>query len=162
MTTAAKETGSEQTERGRREFFRVAVGGISALLAGGFLGGCTPLVRTHRTRRSAAVDIPLARFPELERPGGMVRVVGGDLSCFVRFEGEGRFTALSLVCTHQRCPVEPAGEGFRCPCHGSQYDREGRNIAGPAPRPLARFHAERTGDRVIVRAIAPEEPRRDS
>lgn len=162
MRTGATRPIVELPSGDRREFFRRAVGGISALLAGGgILAGCTPLVRTHRARRGAAVEIPLARYPELERPGGMVRVVGGVPSCFVRFEGEARYTALSRICTHLRCEVEPAGEGFRCPCHGSQYDREGRNIAGPAPRPLSRFQAERVGDRVIVRSIEPEQPRRN-
>ncbi len=162
MRTGARKATIERPPGGRREFIRRAVGGISALLAGGgILAGCTPLVRTHRVRRGAAIEIPLARYPELERPGGMVKVVGGDPTCFVRFEGEARYTALSRVCTHLSCAVEPAGEGFRCPCHGSQYDREGRNIAGPAPRPLSRLHAERVGDRVIVRSIEPEEPRRN-
>jgi cytochrome b6-f complex iron-sulfur subunit len=27
---------------------------------------------------------------------------------------------------------------FRCPCHGSAFTKEGRNVAGPARRPLER------------------------
>ncbi|MHC5010811.1 MAG: QcrA and Rieske domain-containing protein, partial [Planctomycetota bacterium] len=44
--------------------------------------------------------------------------------------------ALSAVCTHLGCTVSRAGDGFHCPCHGSRFDADGTNTAGPAPRPL--------------------------
>jgi Rieske Fe-S protein len=51
--------------------------------------------------------------------------------------------ALTLVCTHQGCTAAPAGAvGARqvnCPCHGSQFDRNGAVIRGPAGRPLVHF-----------------------
>ena len=46
------------------------------------------------------------------------------------------FKALSLVCTHLGCTVEQAGEGFKCPCHGSRYDAQGQVLQGPALKPL--------------------------
>ena len=46
------------------------------------------------------------------------------------------FAAISLVCTHLGCTVRPSGAGFECPCHGSQFDDQGLNTGGPAPRPL--------------------------
>jgi Rieske Fe-S protein len=73
------------------------------------------------------------------------------------------FTIMSSRCTHVGCPTQPngplfmqqrkaartsAGEvglvptepaGFGCPCHGSQFDREGNRTAGPAPRALDRY-----------------------
>ncbi len=51
--------------------------------------------------------------------------------------------ALTLVCTHQGCTAAPAGatgaRQINCPCHGSQFDRDGAVIRGPAARPLAHF-----------------------
>jgi Rieske Fe-S protein len=48
--------------------------------------------------------------------------------------------AFSAICTHQGCTVAPAGSQLHCPCHGSVYDAlTGKNISGPAPRPLASF-----------------------
>jgi hypothetical protein len=35
--------------------------------------------------------------------------------------------------------VQPTGGGFACPCHGGQYDSEGRRTAGPPVRPLNRY-----------------------
>lgn len=48
---------------------------------------------------------------------------------------------LSTVCTHLGCTPSwfPSEDKFKCPCHGSGYDRHGMNIEGPAPRPLERF-----------------------
>ncbi len=46
------------------------------------------------------------------------------------------FAAISLVCTHLRCTVRTSEAGFECPCHGSQYDRNGSITGGPAPEPL--------------------------
>ncbi|MBK8136903.1 MAG: Rieske 2Fe-2S domain-containing protein [Chloroflexi bacterium] len=50
---------------------------------------------------------------------------------------EGGLVALYGVCTHLgRLPEwEPVAVRFACPCHGSQYEVDGRWITGPAPRP---------------------------
>mgnify|MGYP003701362133 CR=1 FL=1 len=37
------------------------------------------------------------------------------------------------------CPVQAFLTGFSCPCHGGQYDTEGRRIGGPPVRPLNRY-----------------------
>jgi menaquinol-cytochrome c reductase iron-sulfur subunit len=58
---------------------------------------------------------------------------------YVRNDGAGRFTAISNVCMHVGCPVQANATGFACPCHGGQYDSEGRRIAGPPVRPLNRY-----------------------
>ncbi len=49
--------------------------------------------------------------------------------------------ALQSKCTHLGCtPNWFAEDGvFKCPCHGSQFASNGKNFAGPAPRPLDRF-----------------------
>jgi cytochrome b6-f complex iron-sulfur subunit len=51
----------------------------------------------------------------------------------------GQFRAFSARCTHLGCIVQFHPEGdphFACNCHGSQFDINGKNIAGPAPAPL--------------------------
>lgn len=58
-------------------------------------------------------------------------------------DGAGRFHALSMQCTHEGCPVRPPVQGvITCPCHGSQYDLQGRVRRGPAQLPLARYTVE--------------------
>ena len=59
---------------------------------------------------------------------------------FIDREGDG-FRALSAVCQHLGCRVrwDHGQTQFLCPCHRGVYDRDGRVISGPPPRPLERF-----------------------
>ena len=53
---------------------------------------------------------------------------------------KNRLYAIHSKCTHLGCtPNYFADDGlFKCPCHGSQFNSNGVNFAGPAPRPLDR------------------------
>jgi Rieske Fe-S protein len=48
------------------------------------------------------------------------------------------FVIFSPICPHLGCRYDysPDQNKFLCPCHGSQYTRDGAHIAGPAPRGL--------------------------
>jgi menaquinol-cytochrome c reductase iron-sulfur subunit len=55
---------------------------------------------------------------------------------------DAQFIVFSNTCMHLGCPVVASTLGFGCPCHGGQYDQEGRRTAGPPIRPLDRFSWE--------------------
>jgi len=63
-----------------------------------------------------------------------------ELGFWVVRGAEGFFAA-SARCTHLGCKLrhDPAGEGFRCNCHGSIFDAAGEVLRGPAPRAMDRF-----------------------
>lgn len=50
----------------------------------------------------------------------------------------------------------PTGGIIRCPCHGSQYDLEGKVLQGPALYPLAAYAVtyHRSARRLTVRMDA--------
>ena len=52
---------------------------------------------------------------------------------------KGLYTLIA-VCTHLGCtPIwHPSEDRIKCPCHGSNFLRDGQNVAGPAPVPLYR------------------------
>ncbi|KAJ6847172.1 cytochrome b6-f complex iron-sulfur subunit 2, chloroplastic [Iris pallida] len=51
---------------------------------------------------------------------------------------------INAVCTHLGCvvPWNAAEKKFICPCHGSQYNNQGRVVRGPAPLSLALAHVD--------------------
>lgn len=51
------------------------------------------------------------------------------------------YHAISAVCTHLSCIVDwkPDQKEFYCSCHGSVFSQEGKNLTGPAPKPLPWF-----------------------
>ncbi|HEY0829342.1 MAG TPA: ubiquinol-cytochrome c reductase iron-sulfur subunit, partial [Bacilli bacterium] len=70
---------------------------------------------------------------------------------------------ISPVCTHLGCNVafRPPGENsetdlrFKCPCHGGEFDRMGKNIGGPPPRPLDIFQPVVREGKVYINLLAP-------
>ncbi len=137
--------------RDRRAFLRASCSAGAAVLWG-LPAACTVPVRSHRVAFTERIAVPLARFPELDRPGGVVKIADRDSrrALYVRRLEDGGYLAVSAICTHQGCVVRSTGNGFRCPCHGSAYTRDGRVVNGPATRPLTTFAVERAGDEVIV------------
>ncbi|GAB4577712.1 MAG: Rieske 2Fe-2S domain-containing protein [Anaerolineales bacterium] len=68
--------------------------------------------------------------------------------------------ALYKVCVHLGCLYnwEETDFKFLCPCHGSQYQYNGKYILGPAPRSLDQFvmRAEKNGE-VLAETANPNE-----
>ncbi len=66
--------------------------------------------------------------------------------------------AIKPICTHLGCIVnwKPEQNRFVCPCHGSQYDAQGRVVRGPARRslPLRTALVKQNQIRLVDRAPA--------
>ncbi|AQK59453.1 cytochrome b6-f complex iron-sulfur subunit [Zea mays] len=58
---------------------------------------------------------------------------------------------INAVCTHLGCvvPWNGAENKFICPCHGSQYNNQGKVVRGPAPLSLALVHADVDDGKVL-------------
>jgi cytochrome b6-f complex iron-sulfur subunit len=65
---------------------------------------------------------------------------------------KGRIYSLYARCTHLGCTVNWFEDLtiFKCPCHGSEFHSNGKEFAGPAPRPLDRHHISQDSDGNIV------------
>jgi len=133
----------------RREFVERSV---VAMLGASMLGACASLVTRTVTPIDGALRLSLAHYPELTADGGSLKVLpkGAQDPIYVLALGNRRYAALLPICTHLGCTVEIEEGRLVCPCHGSNYDREGRVLRGPAERPLSRYRAELTPDDVLV------------
>jgi len=74
------------------------------------------------------------------RPAIVVRTAAGELRAF------------SATCTHLDCTVQyqPDLQRIVCACHNGQYDLNGRNVAGPPPRPLEAYDVNVKDDEIVI------------
>ena len=76
----------------------------------------------------------------------------GTRPALLLLTAEGKYRALSAVCTHLSCTVQYRNElrQIWCACHNGLYDLNGRNISGPPPRPLESYQVHVRGDEIVV------------
>lgn len=84
--------------------------------------------------------------------GYMTRTVKERLAVVTDASSPSGLAAVSTTCTHLGCGVawNAAKKAFLCPCHGGVYAADGRVLAGPPPRPLAKAPLVVAGGRVTV------------
>lgn len=98
-------------------------------------------------------DVVASEFLAAHNAGDRVLTQGfkGDPTyVIVEDGGELANYGLNAVCTHLGCvvPWNAGADKFICPCHGSQYNKEGKVVRGPAPLSLALVHLEVQEDKV--------------
>ncbi len=74
------------------------------------------------------------------RPAIVIRTPAGELRAF------------SATCTHLDCTVQyrPDLQRIWCACHNGQFDLNGRNVAGPPPRPLEPYDVNVRDDEITI------------
>ena len=90
-------------------------------------------------------DVTLAGWKASHQASARELVQGlkGDATYLILDENKNMADfALNAVCTHLGCvvPWNKNENKFMCPCHGSQYNKEGKVVRGPAPLSLALAH----------------------
>jgi nitrite reductase/ring-hydroxylating ferredoxin subunit len=132
MTTMANDhvLPSELPDPVRRSLLVAGSLSIGAATAGFLIATFRFLVPNvlYEPSRRFDVGVP-ADFP----PGSATFLA--DQRLFVFNQADGLYV-ISSVCTHLGCNVKRGLSGFACPCHGSQFDDNGRVVQGPAPKPL--------------------------
>jgi len=117
------------------------------------VAGVGTVITTIRYMSPNVLFEPATRFevgrPE-DIPVGTLIVLAAQKLYVVH--DEAGFFAMSSVCTHLGCMTryDDARQGIFCPCHGSQYDKQGRVTGGPAPRPLVRLELTLERGRLVV------------
>ena len=149
---------------GRRQFMNLLTFGSATGVA---LGALYPVVRYFIPPSSGSAgggvaakdalgnDVLLSKFTAEHNVGERVLVQGlkGDPTYLV-VEGDDAIASygLNAVCTHLGCvvPWNASENKYMCPCHGSQYNNEGKVVRGPAPLSLALAHVDVNDDKVSL------------
>jgi Rieske Fe-S protein len=88
------------------------------------------------------VSIKIADYADLSESytATKLKVAGVGKLLLTRLEGD-TYLAVSSKCTHQGCQVKwsASDKTFKCPCHESAFDLEGKPTGGPAEKPLPIF-----------------------
>jgi menaquinol-cytochrome c reductase iron-sulfur subunit len=146
----------KRKEMTRRQFLAYTLGGAGAFMAGGAI---LPMIRF-------AVDPILQK----KQAGNLVKVIEESkvtnepkqvdfkihqvdgwyesdpkLQAWIAKGDDGKVFALSPICKHLGCTIGKFGKEipnhYLCPCHGAQYDKNGKNLK-VAPKPLDEYQVK--------------------
>ncbi|MGE5657434.1 MAG: cytochrome b6-f complex iron-sulfur subunit [Actinomycetota bacterium] len=149
-------------DMGRRQFMNLLTFGT---VTGVALGALYPVVKYFIPPSAGGVgggvtakdklgnDIKVSQFLSEHTPGDRVLAQGlkGDPTYIVVTNDQSLANyGINAVCTHLGCvvPWNASENKFMCPCHGSQYNNEGKVVRGPAPLSLALVHATVEDDKL--------------
>lgn len=160
----AQASGSNVPDMGRRQFMNLLSFGA---VTGTAIGGLYPVIKFFIPASSGAggggvtakdalgndiiVSDYLSSHPAGDR--SLAQGLKGDPTYLVVTEDKTLANyGINAVCTHLGCVVPWNGNEnkFMCPCHGSQYNSEGKVVRGPAPLSLALANATVTDDKVSL------------
>jgi len=125
----------------RRDFIKRSAVGV--VVGGAAISGLNLNIFSAQSSKKAIfkrsgddIIVKISENPAIAAVGGSVAV--GDDIMLIRTD-ESKFIAVSTICRHKGCTVELEGDKFVCPCHGSEYTREGKVTQGPSTNDLKSF-----------------------
>jgi cytochrome b6-f complex iron-sulfur subunit len=129
----------------RRDFLGAAATGLAC-------GTCAfAVLGASRLPKAAVLPSASKKFkvvlPDSLPPGEPYFVPGRAVAIFRK---GGQVWALSTLCPHLGCVVKPSEPGFDCPCHGSQFARDGSLLRGPSPKGLPWLSVQSAGGGAVV------------
>jgi cytochrome b6-f complex iron-sulfur subunit len=146
MTEFAKleNIAEEPGERNTRRTFLAAAGaaGLAYTAALGY-----PIYRylaspAEMAMSATAVTEVMLKDAQKLPAGAVLMFKFGTSPAMLIHHEDGRWVALTAVCTHLGCTVqyEPQADRIHCACHGGVYNPyTGANVSGPPPKPLKLF-----------------------
>ncbi len=137
----------------RREFIKFLLLTSGAFTAGQFWF----LLHNFFRQKKAPLALEIARVEDIPIGGSRLfkYPANSPARLLVRVD-EKTFVAYEQQCTHLTCPVIPRVEKgeLHCPCHNGIFDlMNGRPLAGPPRRPLARIKLEVRDGKIFATGI---------
>jgi cytochrome b6-f complex iron-sulfur subunit len=138
-------------EPARRRFMQVLLGGGLLASAVAFLYPVLRYLVPPAATDLGGDSVVAAKVGDLKANSGKIFRFGSRPGLLLR-TAEGEYRAMSAVCTHLNCTVQYRSDVREvwCACHNGFYDLNGRNVAGPPPRPLDAYDVHINGDDIVV------------
>lgn len=147
--TSDVEQGDQQESR--RDFLKYFLGGGLLAWMAAVLYPILAYINPPKQAEVEVTSVKAGKVSAIEKDSGMIVRFGNKPVILIR-SADGEFRALSATCTHLDCTVQYRKDMglIWCACHNGRYDLNGRNIAGPPPRPLEEYRVIVQDDDVMI------------
>jgi cytochrome b6-f complex iron-sulfur subunit len=140
-----------QPESGRRRFVNFL---MSTSLGATVIAIVYPIIEfliPPKAPEAAQSNVVVGKVSELKPNSGRIFKFGTQPGIVLKTQ-TGEVRAFSATCTHLNCTVQfrEDMQHIWCACHNGHYDLNGKNIAGPPPRPLEQYSVNLRGDEIVV------------
>jgi nitrite reductase/ring-hydroxylating ferredoxin subunit len=137
----------------RKDFLvKTCMACAGAALGGSILGlisACSPIPFVNSTISNKLIEVDLINFkPEQNKL--IVKVKGLDFDILLLKKSDGTFTALYMMCTHERQPLGTTNKGLYCSSHGSAFNFDGQVTQQPATKSLTKYLTRIEQQKVII------------
>lgn len=135
----------------RRSFFNYLLGGSVLAILASILYPAIKFIMPPKVPEASQSNVSAAKVGELTPNSYKIFRMGTKPGILIHTEN-GKFIAMSAVCTHLGCIVQyrPDMQHIWCACHNGHFDLNGKVISGPPPLPLETFQVNIMGDEIIV------------
>ncbi len=134
----------EPGEQSTRRAFLIAAGAAGLCYTAAMAYPIYRYLASPQEMEASATAVTEVTLKDAEKlPAGSVLMFNfGSSPAMLIHHEDGRWVALSAVCSHLGCTVqyEPQADRIHCGCHGGGYNAyTGANVSGPPPKPLKLF-----------------------
>jgi Rieske Fe-S protein len=137
---------------GRRNFLNWFLGTTAGAFVVAVLYPLSRYLVPPRIEESTAHTVTLTIKPqELKPNSGQIFRFGSQPAILIDTP-TGELRAFSATCTHLGCIVQyrPDLSQIWCACHNGHFDLNGKNVAGPPPKPLEEYAVNVKADQIVV------------
>lgn len=139
-----KPVADEPGEATTRRFFLAAAGAAGLLYTAALAYPIYRYLASPEEMALSATAVSEVTLKDAQKLplGSVLMLKFGASPAMLIHHADGRWVALSAVCTHLGCTVqyEPQADRIHCACHGGVYNAyTGANVSGPPPKPLKLF-----------------------
>jgi cytochrome b6-f complex iron-sulfur subunit len=147
----AESTEPMDTQENRRDFLKYFLGGGLIAWLAAILYPMMAYLKPPKQAEVEVTSVKAGKVGAVEKDSGTIVRFGNKPVILLR-NAAGEFRAFSATCTHLDCTVQYRKDMglIWCACHNGRYDLNGRNVAGPPPRPLDEYRVVIQGEDILI------------